>query len=108
MGLLLLDQRDTLPTKGMALLLKWLKNRNGSRNPIQKKQKKEKKKEEKEKEKKRQMGLPIWDQKGWYQVATLPNREVFFKTASWVLDKTSNTVTKTDRQKERTEWEVHS
>ena len=68
-----------------------------------KKSEKKKKKEEKEKEKKRQMGLPIWDQKGWYQVATLPNREVFFKTASWVLDKTSNTVTKTDRQKERTE-----
>ena len=49
------------------------------------------------------MGLSIWDQKGWYQVATLTDREVFVKTASWVLDKTSNTVTKTDRQRERTE-----
>ena len=48
------------------------------------------------------MGLSIWDQKGWYQVASLPNREVFSKTRSWVLDKTSNTVTKMDRQRERT------
>ena len=66
---------------------------------FKKSKKKKKKKEEKEKEKKRQMGLPISDQKCWYQVATLPNREVFFKTASWVLDKTSNTVTKTDSKK---------
>lgn len=32
------------------------------------------------------MGLSIWDQKGWYQVATSPNREVFFqngKLGSW-------------------------
>ena len=37
---------------------------------------------------------------------TLPNREFFFKTVGWVLDKTSNTVTKTYRQKERTERHI--